>query len=135
MIRSINVEVEYDNLALWWTKRGLVAPAKLLLEGANGFAASTGETDMIAAFMYVSSKGIVGIVEWVIGNPDHRSHVFEMADSLRILMDFMSEFAKKAGCSVLFMSTQQEGSVSSFILKRQWQSCDGEPHQHFLKIL
>ena len=135
-VRMIEVETEYEAFTPWWERRGLTAPSKIILMGAHGLAVRDGaHRDICAGWVYVSNKGIVGMVEWVVSNPDVLDgRVVKMA--LGLLYDFLEQFCKDtAGCTVIFTSTQRHGSVARFLEKRDWKLCSGEPHAHFAKGL
>ncbi len=130
--RMIDLDIDYPVLAGWWEARGLVAPQKVVLEGAHGIAVVADSRDLCAGWIYVGNKGVVGMVEWAIGNPavtDARL----MRAALGLLYDFLEQFAKSAGCVVLFTSTAKESSLAKLIDGRKWQICPGEPHAHYVK--
>jgi len=131
-VRLLELDADYPVLCGWWEKRGLTAPSRIILEGAHGVAVKAGSVDLCAGWLYVSNKGIVGMVEWVISNPSVID-MYAMGNALHVLYDFFQTFAVKAGCSVLFTSTQGEGSISKFLQKHKWAVCPGEPHVHLLK--
>jgi hypothetical protein len=133
-IRALDLEKEYDAFAAWWTKRELTPPSKIILQGATGFAVKAGEVDVTAGWLYVANKGVIGIVEWMVVNPSVVDLV-AISASVNLLYDFLEKFAREAGCSVLFTSTQLDGSIRRFLQKRDWTLCEGKPHVHLLKVL
>ena len=130
-IRAIDLEAEYDQLSVWWTKRGLVAPAKLILQGACGFAVNAG-VDVVMGWVYVS--GNVGFLEWITGNPSCAASG-SMAAALGILFDFVNTFARSQGCNILLCGTQNDGSLSRFMATAGWTKLEGQPHQFLAKAV
>ena len=47
-VRAIDLDKEYDRFVLWWAKRNLSAPPKIILRGATGFVVHTGQVDVMA---------------------------------------------------------------------------------------
>ena len=132
-IRPIDLDIEYDTLKTWWERRGLVAPSKVILQGATGFCVHAG-ADIVAGWIYVSNKGVVGFVEWVTSNPAMAASI-TVRQALVTLYDVLSVFAKDAGCCVLFTTTPNGGPICRFLGQQGWQHCPGDPHIHMVKVL
>jgi hypothetical protein len=134
-IRPIDIETEYETLKAWWEARGLAAPSKVILQGATGFAVAHQEghvdRDLVAGWIYVSNKGVIGFVEWVTSNPGTEG----VRAALTMLYDFLEIFAKDAGCVALFTTTPKGGSIRRLLEGEGWRYCPGEPHVHLLKEL
>jgi hypothetical protein len=130
-MRTIDLDAEYDQLSLWWTKRGLVPPQKVILQGAAGFAVNAG-IDIVMGWIYVS--GNVAFLEWVTSNPSVATSL-TTADALKLLFDFGAQSAKDSGCNVFMCATQDGGSLGKFMVNLGWQACEGPPHQFFVKAI
>lgn len=131
-VRVIDLDKEYDRFVLWWAKRELAPPPKIVLRGAVGFAVHAGQVDVVAGWLYIS--GNVGFAEWVIANPAVAA-THAAANALSIIFSFMAEFAKGQGVTVLLCGTQDKGSLGKFLTAREWHACEGEPHQFLIKAL
>ena len=134
IVRPIDLDREYDTLAQWWSKRELVAPSKVILQGAHGVAVQSGTVDVCVGWMYVAKQGLIGIVEWAVGNPSVVDQ-FAMGRAIQTLYDFFEHLAHDEGCVVLFTSTQQDGPLVHFLQKHEWKLCESQPHVHLLKVL
>jgi hypothetical protein len=130
-IRAIDLEAEYDQLSVWWTKRGLQPPQKLILEGAIGFAVNAG-IDVVMGWIYRS--GSVAFLEWITGNPSIAASP-TIAQAVAMLLDFTNDYAGSRGCNVVLCGTQDNGSLGRFMVKRGWASCGGQPHQFLVKAV
>lgn len=131
--RPIDLDSEYDRLSLWWTKRGIPAPPKIVLSGAYGFCAQTSGIDVAVGWVLVSEIKVVAISEFVTSNPAIVGG--NVSRALEALYQHLEEFSKEKGCPVLFTSTEVDGSISRFLAKRGWLPCKGEPHCHMVKTL
>ena len=131
-VRAIDLDKEYDRFVLWWAKRNLSAPPKIILRGATGFVVHTGQVDVVAGWLYIS--GNVGFAEWIIANPAIAA-THAAANALSVIFSFMSEFAKTQGVNVLMCGTQDKGSLGRFLTDRDWHACEGQPHQFLIKAL
>jgi hypothetical protein len=130
-IRAIDLEAEYDQLSVWWTKRGLAAPAKLILQGACGFAVNAG-VDVVMGWIYRS--GNVAFLEWITSNPVVAASP-TIAQAVAVLLDFTNCYAGSQACNVVLCGVQDNGSLRRFMVKRGWSSCEGPPHQFLAKAV
>lgn len=131
-VRWLDMNHDYGLLQEWWGRRGLTAPSKIILEGGHGFCMTVEGVDVVAAFIYLSDKGLIGIVEWALANPQVKDATMKK-EAMERLYDFMEKFAKERGCLVLFTSTQAEGSLVRLLHEMKWTDCPGSPHIHLLK--
>ena len=132
-VRPVNLDAEYERLSHWWTKRGLPAPPKAVLSGADGFCAQVSGIDVAVGWVLLSRKGVVAISEFVTSNPAiSQSSVISRA--IEAIYERLEIVSKEAGCPVLFTSTPAEGSLARFLSKRGWLPCKGEPHCHMVKV-
>lgn len=132
IIRPINIDLEYERLSLWWSKRGMPPPPKLVLSGAHGFCAQSVGIDMAAGWVVISNKGTVAISEFVTSNPSV-STTRAALRAIEALYEHLEGFAKENKCPVLFTSTEVDSYLSRFLAKRGWLPCKGEPHCHMVK--
>lgn len=130
-IRAINLDDEYETLCLWWTKRGLQPPQKLILSGASGFAV-TARIDIVMGWIYRS--GNVAFLEWITGNPSIAMSP-TISQAVEVLLDFTNCYAGSQACNVILCGTQDNGSLGRFMVKRGWQNCLGQPHQFHVKAV
>lgn len=133
-IRAIDLEREYSRLSLWWTKRGLTAPSKVIFEGADGFCAQVSGIDLAVGWIMLSRKGTVAMSEFVTSNPAMMRNAVS-AQAIEHLYSHFEAYAKEQGYTVLFTSTEAGGSISRFLAKRGWSDCKGEPHAHMVKAI
>ena len=129
-IRAINLEAEYETLSPWWTKRGLQPPQRLILSGANGFAACHG-IDIVMGWIYRSQN--VAFLEWITSNPSIAATSSTVPDAIAVLLDFTNCYAGSQACNVILCGTQDNGSLGRFMVKRGWALCEGHPHQFLVK--
>lgn len=133
-VRAIDLDEEYEALSKWWTNRQLMAPPKVVLAAADGFAVQTGGMDLVIGWIYMTHKGVAGIVEWTTSNPNlGTSDPVKIA--IEMLYSFMERFARDAGCVILFSSTQLDGSLAKLMRHHGWLTCESEPHTHLIKQL
>jgi hypothetical protein len=130
-IRAINLDSEYETLCLWWTKRGLQPPQKLILSGASGFAV-TAKIDIVMGWIYRS--GNVAFLEWITGNPSIAMSP-TISQAVAILLDFTNRYAGSLGCNVILCGTQDNGSLGRFMVRRGWAMCGGRPHNFLVKAV
>ena len=133
-VRPINIEDEYEAIAGWWKARGLVPPPAVLLGAADGFMVQHDGADLVAGWIYMTHRGIVGIVEWVTSNPAQEDAEL-ISQAVDMLHDFLQKYAGDSGCTALFCSTADQTSLSRRLLKTGWVQCPGEPHAMFVKSL
>lgn len=133
-IRAIAIEEEYEAIARWWTLRDLVAPQKVLLQAADGFIVQHTGRDLVAGWIYMTHRGIVGIVEWTTSNPEHNEPDL-VAMAVDLLYSFMEKYALDSGCTALFCSTKDKSSLARRMVLNGWSQCIGDPHAMFVKKL
>ena len=129
-IRAINLDAEYETLSLWWTKRNLAPPQKLILGGAVGFAVNT-KIDIVMGWIYRSQN--VAFLEWITSNPSIAATSSTVPDAIAVLLDFTNCYAGSQACNVILCGTQDNGSLGRFMVKRGWALCEGHPHQFLVK--
>jgi hypothetical protein len=133
-VRAIDLEKEYDTLCRWWACRGLLPPPKVILSAADGFAVHEGELDLVIGWIYMTHKGVAGIVEWTTSNPIWNQSE-RVKTAIELLYDFLAKHAKENGCTLLFSSTQEKGSLAKLLKRHDWLACQSEPHVHLIKQL
>lgn len=133
-IRELDLEKEYDTLSKWWTERLLFPPPKIVLQAADGFAVQAEGKDMVIGWIYMTHKGVAGIVEWTTSNPN-LAPTDPIKVAIEMLYSFFESYAKEHGCVILFSSTQLDGSLARLMKHHGWLKCQSEPHTHLIKQL
>lgn len=129
-IRHINLENEYTDLTTWWTDRLLVAPPKVILQGAKGFMSCNDShlQEYAMAWMYLCDRGGVCFIEWCTSNPKSSITALEMGTKICELYAFMELYAKKLNFRVLLSTAPDGSSLRKTLVNGGWTQCEGPAH-------
>lgn len=125
-VRRIQLDKDYPILRTWWEKRGIEAPALVLLPQI-GVIAETEDTMVACAFLYEDTGGKVMMIEWEATNPAVGS-ALKVMHGLNTVFDFFEKFARERGNMVLLSWVAEERGDGRLLARRKWVKCPGERH-------
>lgn len=108
IVRSFDVNKDYDELVTWWNKQGWPALPKHVLSKA-GFIVEDKENKIAATWMFATNCPIY-IMEWTVGNPDVSWE--KRSEGLKLVTDAACQWAKKDGAIQVFTMTKSERFIT-----------------------
>lgn len=127
MILPITADL-YQTLCSWWTTHSWPAIPREMLP-MRGYMAFQNDTPVIAGFLYRDDTSLVGMIEWIVSNPDV-SHGTKQAGFTE-LMTHIALVAKGLGLRALF-TTSNNSNLNDKLIGHGFNKTD-EAMTHFLK--
>lgn len=104
-VREFNIDTDYDDVCLWWTKQKWDAIPKHLL-GIKGFIAYDDNGKYAACWLYRDKGCPISILEWTVGNPDVNYKVRQ--EAIDGVMNECFRVAKEDGAQLILTMTKNK---------------------------
>jgi hypothetical protein len=78
-VRPVNLDEDYDTLALWWESHGWQAVPRKFLPALGVMVESDAGDKLAAGFVHMCNSSPVCWLEWVVANPRNRPTVSLLA--------------------------------------------------------
>ena len=105
--RQAVVRTDYQEFTRWWKAHGWDAIPKELLP-PTGFVATDDDGTMLAAgWLYCDANVPMGIMEWIVANPDNTPITSYKA--INLVLEQVAWLADEIGLKAIYSSVQNEG--------------------------
>ena len=115
-IRQLKTE-DYNELCEWWKWFRFPAPSLDLLpdRGESGFIVYDDETkeNVVAGFLYTTNS-YFSMCEFIVSNPQIKDKTVR-EESINMLIDVISLYAKECGCKLIFTSLKHPSLKNRFV--------------------
>lgn len=111
LVRDFDTTKDYETISTWWTKQDWpVIPISALSN--KGFIVEDNGIKLAAAWVYKLQDSPWSLMEWTVGNPD--ANWEDRSYAINILIDTISEYAKKDNSTFLLTMTKHQRLIDKF---------------------
>lgn len=121
----------HEELSRWWVAHGWSPVAVPVLNAGLGFVAEEDGRPLAYACLYMSNRGGVSMLEWLVANPDVSPVI--AVRSIARLLPFICNEAKEMNYGIVLSTCRQEG-LGRMLESALFQKTDDNV-SHYLRII
>lgn len=121
----------HEELSRWWVAHGWSPVAVPVLNAGLGFVAEEDGRPLAYACLYMSNRGGVSMLEWLVANPDASGKA--VISAICRLLPFIANEAKELDYGVM-LTTCRQPSLGRLLERCGFHKTD-ESVSHFVKLI